>query len=86
MENEHESNFMGIAKVVGAISLVLGLPISISYVLSLNSVKPLQREKMVDLLHQRNVIGNEAPEKFYEVNGQRAYLEIDGKPVEQYFK
>ena len=31
-----------------------------------------------------NVFGQEAPERFYELNGQRAYLEIDGKPVEQY--
>ncbi|MEI7718636.1 MAG: hypothetical protein WCI72_02120 [archaeon] len=33
----------------------------------------------------RNVIGNEAPERFYEVDGHRVYLEIDGKSVESYF-
>ena len=37
-------------------------------------------------LQVKNVIGHEAPEKFYEINGKRVYLEIDGKPVEQYFK
>ena len=31
-----------------------------------------------------NVIGQEAPERFYDFNGQRVYLKIDGKPVEQY--
>ncbi|HLD00668.1 MAG TPA: hypothetical protein VJC39_02900 [Candidatus Nanoarchaeia archaeon] len=31
-----------------------------------------------------NVISQEAPERFYYFNGQRVYLEIDGKPVEQY--
>ena len=33
-----------------------------------------------------NVIGQEAPERFYDLNGQRVYLEIDGKPVEQYVR
>ena len=33
-----------------------------------------------------DVIGREDPDKFYEINRQRAYLEIDGKPVEDYFK
>ncbi len=32
-----------------------------------------------------NVIGNEAPERFYEMNGQRVYLEVDGKAVDSYF-
>ena len=36
-------------------------------------------------IQTQNVIGEEAPEKFYEINGQRVYLEVDGKPVEQYF-
>lgn len=33
-----------------------------------------------------NVIGQEAPERFCDLNGQRVYLEIDGKPVEQYVR
>lgn len=32
-----------------------------------------------------DVLGNEQPERFYELNGQRVYLEVDGKPVESYF-
>lgn len=51
-------------------------------------------ERKVDKLLQRptielridNVIGGETPEKFYEIDGKRVYLEIDGKPVEQYFR
>lgn len=36
---------------------------------------------------ERNVLGNpKISEKFYEINGQRFYLEIDGKPVEEYFR
>ena len=37
-------------------------------------------------IQTENVIGNKAPEKFYEVDGKRVYLEIDGKPVADYFK
>ncbi len=50
-------------------------------------------EQKVDILLQkseprletRDVMGKYLPEKFYEINGQRVYLEVDGKPVEQYF-
>ena len=37
-------------------------------------------------LKTENVVGNEIPEKFYEINGKKVYLEIDGKLVEEYFK
>ena len=33
-----------------------------------------------------NVIGNSEPETFYTVNGQRVYLKIDGKSVEDYVR
>jgi hypothetical protein len=33
----------------------------------------------------RNIIGNDAPERFYEIDGQRVYFEIDGKSVDSYF-
>lgn len=33
-----------------------------------------------------NVMGTSEPEKFYEINGQRVYVEIDGKPVEEHFE
>ena len=41
-------------------------------------------EKEKPTLVQKNVLGREAPETFYEINGQRVYLKIDSKPVEQY--
>lgn len=44
--------------------------------------------KKVDALTSirlENVLAGPAFEKFYEIDGKRAYLEIDGKPVEQYF-
>ncbi len=33
-----------------------------------------------------NVFGGAGPEKYYEINGKRVYLEIDGTPVEEYFR
>lgn len=30
----------------------------------------------------KNIIGNSLPEKFYEINNKRIYLEIDGKSVD----
>lgn len=37
-------------------------------------------------LQTANVIEGSAPEKFYDIDGQRVYLEIDGKPVAEYLK
>jgi hypothetical protein len=45
----------------------------------------LKTNNLIDIV-TKNVIGVEAPEKFYVVNGQRVYLEIDGKPVEEYWR
>lgn len=42
------------------------------------------KDELKPQAHTSNVLGAEAPEKFYNVDGQRVYLEIDGKPVEQY--
>lgn len=43
----------------------------------------LERTKPLEII-TRNVIGNSEPEKFYVVDGNRAYLEIDGRPVDTY--
>ncbi|GEM_PF-5969673 len=37
-------------------------------------------------LHTENLFGTESPEKFYLINGQRVYLEIDGKAIEEFAK
>ena len=31
-----------------------------------------------------DIIGGDAPEKFYHIQGRRVYLEIDGKSIEDY--
>ena len=37
-------------------------------------------------IHVQNVLGEKEPEMFYEINGRRVYVEIDGMPVEVCFK
>ncbi len=37
-------------------------------------------------IQTRNTIGRDLNDKFYEINGEKVYLEIDGRPVEDYFK
>ncbi|MEK6967360.1 MAG: hypothetical protein AABX51_01890 [Nanoarchaeota archaeon] len=44
------------------------------------------KETLQSQVQYQDVIGQEAPERFYEINGQRIYLEVDGKPVEEYFR
>lgn len=44
----------------------------------------LQETRTPLQLYQRDVIGGPAVESFYEINGQRAYLIINGQPVEFY--
>ena len=39
-----------------------------------------------DQIQQRNVLGGDEPEVFYELNGQRYFLSIDGKPVSEYVR
>mgnify|MGYP001558708462 CR=1 FL=1 len=43
----------------------------------------LRRTYPLNIMIQ-DVIGNNKYEKFYMVDGNRAYLEIDGKPVDSY--
>ena len=42
-------------------------------------------DQLTPVVREEQVLGNQTPEKFYEIEGNRVYLEIDGKPVEQYF-
>mgnify|MGYP001601341571 CR=1 FL=1 len=81
--------------LVGFASLVSGLLI---YQISKENRREVREERLNELLEQslktnnlnnivtENVIAGPEPEKFYLVNGQRVYLEIDGKPVEGYFR
>lgn len=35
---------------------------------------------------EEDVMGNSEPEKFYLLNNQRVYLEIDGQPIEKFLE
>jgi hypothetical protein len=37
-------------------------------------------------LKKENVLGSALPEEFYEINGKRFYLSIDGKAIEELYK
>ena len=43
-------------------------------------------ENPKSIIITENVIGNKIPDKFYYVRGERVYLEIDGKPIEDYLR
>ncbi len=43
------------------------------------------KEQKSPRLHIDNILGEEKPELFFEIDGKRIYAEIDGKPIEDYF-
>ncbi|MEK6792888.1 MAG: hypothetical protein AABX96_02735 [Nanoarchaeota archaeon] len=51
-----------------------------------NTEDIMKRYGPLSSVRVENVIGNSAPEEFVELNGQRFYLSIDGKPVHNYVK
>ncbi len=42
--------------------------------------------KTLDVTGDKSLTGEEAIDTFYEIDGERVYLKIDGRPVEDYFK
>ena len=46
----------------------------------LEELKPTQMYE----IQTEDVMGNEIPERFYEINGEKAYVQIDGNPVREY--
>ena len=59
-------------------------PVSIQ----INDETRRQLEKLVEnvrpQLQTRDVTGNPQPETFYVIDGKRAYLSVDGKPIEDF--
>jgi len=49
-----------------------------------NSITIVESMKTTPKMERAQVIGNSTPERYYWVNGERAYVEIDGQPVDQY--
>lgn len=66
-------------------ALVTGVIISHGSKLNnINSKLEQLSTNSVPSIIQTNVIGSQEPEKFYQFGANRAYLEIDGKKVEDY--
>ncbi len=51
---------------------------------TINETLQEQRSSPELIQENVNVIGGPAVESFYEINGQRAYIIVDGQPVEFY--
>jgi hypothetical protein len=94
MENEINTN--EISRKLGSLRYELSFITTSSFILALVGIRSCQHVgRIADSLElatqnkqniqTRDVVGNEQPERFYEFNGQRVYLEIDCKPVESYF-
>jgi hypothetical protein len=51
-----------------------------------NKIAAIERDQLVSpALQKRNVTAGSEDDTFYELDGQRAYITVDGKPIEQYF-
>ena len=73
------SNYYGLylysLAVVGCVSMV-----------GYQSMVAVPKLEKATTLQTKNVLGaRSTPEKFYVVNGDTAYIEMDGKPVRDYF-
>jgi len=82
---------LGIGLGVGL--AVTALASSVPIGMYLEGQKAIKREELEKakierglVIQERNVIGSDISDKFYEIDGKQVYLEIDGKPIEQYFK
>jgi hypothetical protein len=76
-----EGKSCGWSPFMGAVLLLTYLNTTCNSV-SLKNVRDAQ--KAAPQYHTEQVIGNETPERFYEVDGRKYYAEIDGQPIEQY--
>ena len=66
------------------VKYTLGIILLISAVKSCHGVNEV-KQRLQPTYQIENVIGQEAPEEFYEINGQKFYSQIDGIPVDQLF-
>lgn len=83
MENYEQSSCLG--TMLGATAIILGLGSALYFILSRDETLKRIDENTRPQIQVKNVIGNETPDKFYQINGQRVYLEVDGKSIEKYF-
>ena len=74
---------LGFASLTGAVTGSL----SVDRLISLdNKVNSIERKLEQYNLKEENVLGGMQPETFFEIDGQRYFLTVDGKPLEQYLR
>jgi hypothetical protein len=68
--------YLGLALLVGGVGLFGGCQMSKQS----RAERQLEAERIKAgyVLYEENVIGNTTPERFYVINGKRAYVSIDG--------
>ncbi len=44
----------------------------------------LKLRELEQKIETRDVNGNNLPEKYLEINGRKYFLEVDGKPIQEY--
>ena len=67
----------------GVPELERGMTIRIGLILE--KVNVLEKKVSATIDIEQNVLGGKAPEKFYIINGDTAYIKIDGKLIGEYF-
>ncbi len=70
---------------LGTLASILLIIATIGSVNSCNRTYELLERVQSPKLYEQNATGNEIVDRFYAIDGKRAYVEIDGKPVESYF-
>ena len=87
---EHIKEIMVGAGIFGIVGLVIGglyygmIKTGVANANALKAVSELQKTKIEKsyILQEKDLNNNGIPEKFYEINGQKYFLEIDGKTLE----
>ena len=49
-----------------------------------DQISELEPKNVVELVTNANTVGKEGGDAYFLVNGHKAYIEIDGMPIEQY--
>ncbi len=77
-----EDKYIGMGMGVGIAFFALSFPIT-GYLQSQKEIRMIELEKAkVEkgyVLQERDLNGNNIPEKFYEIDGNKSFLSIDGK-------
>ena len=83
---EYFGGGLGMAAVIAAIGIAINLGRDSPERIRALAEAAAIRQGKGHILHERNVVGGPEKDKFFETSLGRAYLEIDGEPVEKYLE